>query len=108
MGQSGSNTPFQHNSKLTVTISNFGLGGESGGLMIDLVKLENFDMDTTTWQATLGAGHRLGNLDKKLHQHGRALPHGICPGVGIGGHATIVSSVSLKVGCRPKLLTTAG
>jgi len=70
--------------------SNYGLGGEDGGLMIDLVNLQSFAMDQTTWQASIGAGHRLGEVDKKLHAAGgRAFAHGVCPGVGIGGHATI-------------------
>ncbi|KAG8414624.1 hypothetical protein J3459_014213 [Metarhizium acridum] len=48
-------------------------------------------MDTKTWQATFGAGFKLGELDHQLHKHGgRAMAHGTCPGVGAGGHATIV------------------
>jgi FAD/FMN-containing dehydrogenase len=46
-------------------------------------------MDTTTWRATIGAGTLLGELDKRLHNHNRAMAHGTCPKVGIGGHATI-------------------
>jgi FAD/FMN-containing dehydrogenase len=58
--------------------------------MIDLVNLQSFSMDETTWHASIGAGHRLGEVDKKLHAAGgRAFAHGVCPGVGIGGHATI-------------------
>lgn len=64
--------------------------------MIDLVNLKDFSMDTTTWQATFGAGYRLGELDEQLHGHGkRAVAHGTCPGVGAGGHATIVSEKPL-------------
>lgn len=49
-------------------------------------------MDNTTWYASVGAGHKLGEMDKKMHAAGkRAMAHGTCPGVGIGGHATIVS-----------------
>ncbi|TQS32800.1 hypothetical protein Golomagni_06872, partial [Golovinomyces magnicellulatus] len=70
--------------------ANFGLGGDGGGLMIDLKNLNSFKMNTDNWQATFGAGFRLGELDKQLHANGkRAMPHGTCPGVGIGGHATI-------------------
>ncbi|POR37521.1 Cannabidiolic acid synthase [Tolypocladium paradoxum] len=70
--------------------ANFGLGGQDGGLMIDLASLKDFSMDWQTWQATFGAGYRLGELDKQLHSNGgRAMAHGTCPGVGIGGHATI-------------------
>lgn len=47
-------------------------------------------MDNSTWHATVGAGTKLGDLDDRLHDAGgRAVAHGICPGVGIGGHATI-------------------
>ncbi|KAJ6787461.1 hypothetical protein PWT90_08735 [Aphanocladium album] len=70
--------------------ANFGLGGGDGGLMIDLVNLNHFSMDNSTWQATFGSGFVLGELDKQLHANGkRAMAHGTCPGVGIGGHATI-------------------
>jgi len=69
---------------------NYGLGGEDGALAIDLRNMQDFKMDTTTWQATIGPGHQLSDLDKKLHDNGkRAISHGTCPGVGLGGHATI-------------------
>lgn len=46
-------------------------------------------MDHITWQATAGAGTLLGDLTKRMHEAGnRAMAHGICPQVGIGGHAT--------------------
>ncbi|GKT64233.1 FAD binding domain-containing protein [Colletotrichum tofieldiae] len=70
--------------------ANFGLGGTDGALVIDLVNFQSFSMDTDTWQATIGAGHRLHDVTEKLHDNGkRAMAHGTCPGVGIGGHATI-------------------
>ncbi|KAG5985013.1 hypothetical protein E4U55_002120 [Claviceps digitariae] len=69
---------------------NFGTGGQDGSLMIDMAHFKDFEMDTTTWQATFGAGYTLGELDKQLHKHGkRAMAHGTCPGVGAGGHVTI-------------------
>lgn len=47
-------------------------------------------MDESTWQATIGSGTLLGDVTKKLHDNGnRAMAHGTCPQVGIGGHATI-------------------
>lgn len=47
-------------------------------------------MDTNTWQATIGGGTLLGDVTKRLHDNGkRAMAHGTCPQVGIGGHATI-------------------
>lgn len=52
--------------------------------------MQHFSMDTSTWRATLGPGHRLGTLDAALDAAGkRALPHGTVPHVGLGGHATI-------------------
>ncbi|KAM3457070.1 hypothetical protein NHJ6243_007943 [Beauveria neobassiana] len=70
--------------------ANFGLGGGDGGLMIDLGNFNHFSMDNNTWEATFGSGFLLGELDKHLHANGnRAMAHGTCPGVGMGGHATI-------------------
>ena len=47
-------------------------------------------MDNTTWHATIGSGTALGDVTKRLHSAGgRAMSHGTCPKVGIGGHATI-------------------
>ncbi|KPM43711.1 hypothetical protein AK830_g2891 [Neonectria ditissima] len=69
---------------------NFGLGGDDGALVLDLVNLQGFTMDEENWHAAVGAGIRLGKLDEHLHKNGgRAMAHGTCPGVGIGGHATI-------------------
>ena len=37
----------------------------------------------------MGSGVRLGNLALAIYNQGqRALPHGSCPGVGVGGHFT--------------------
>ncbi|KAI6087484.1 putative glucooligosaccharide oxidase [Hypoxylon rubiginosum] len=70
--------------------ANFGLGGTDGELVIDLVNLQDFSMDNTTWQATIGGGTKLSDVTDRLHDNGkRAIAHGTCPGVGIGGHATI-------------------
>jgi FAD/FMN-containing dehydrogenase len=47
-------------------------------------------MDKSTWQATIGGGTLLGDVTKRLHENGnRAMAHGTCPQVGIGGHAAI-------------------
>jgi len=54
--------------------------------------MQKFSMDTNTWQATIRAGTKLGDVTERLHKTAkRAMAHGTCPGVGIGGHATIVS-----------------
>ncbi|KAG6009221.1 hypothetical protein E4U21_003074 [Claviceps maximensis] len=69
---------------------NFGTGGQDGSLMVDMVNFKDFKMDNTTWQATFGAGYKLGELDEQLYNNGkRAMSHGTCPGVGAGGHITI-------------------
>ncbi|KAL6884855.1 Glucooligosaccharide oxidase [Trichoderma longibrachiatum] len=70
---------------------NFAQGaGDENGMMIDLVNLQSFQMDNATGQASIGSGFRLDGLDKLLHANGgRAIAHGTCPGVGVGGHATV-------------------
>ncbi|KAL7943359.1 hypothetical protein V8C42DRAFT_328846 [Trichoderma barbatum] len=70
---------------------NFAQGaGDETGMMIDLVNMQNFHMDNATWQASIGSGYRLDGVDKLLHANGgRAIAHGTCPGVGVGGHATV-------------------
>ncbi|KAK0639875.1 hypothetical protein B0T16DRAFT_339289 [Cercophora newfieldiana] len=70
--------------------ANYGLGGANGAVAIDMVNFQHFRMDNVTWQATVGAGTRLGEVTKKMHDAGgRAMAHGVCPDVGTGGHATI-------------------
>lgn len=44
-------------------------------------------VDPNTFIATIGPGNRLGNVALGLNDAGRALPHGTCPYVGIGGHS---------------------
>ncbi|OBT95974.1 hypothetical protein VE01_06774 [Pseudogymnoascus verrucosus] len=69
---------------------NYSLGGVNGAVVIDLRHFQQFSMDHTTWQATVGPGTLLGDLTKRMHEAGnRAMAHGICPQVGLGGHATI-------------------
>ncbi|TLS29324.1 hypothetical protein PpBr36_02156 [Pyricularia pennisetigena] len=71
---------------------NYGMGGPNSTdvITIDMVNFKQFRMDNETWKATIGSGHQLGDVSEKLHENGgRAMAHGVCPGVGIGGHATI-------------------
>lgn len=70
--------------------ANFGLGDDA--IVVDLVEMQQYSMNETTWYATIGAGMKLGDVDTFLDKTGRAFAHGVCPGVGIGGHATIVKS----------------
>ncbi|KAL2072607.1 hypothetical protein VTL71DRAFT_11950 [Oculimacula yallundae] len=70
--------------------ANYCLGGIDGGVVIDLKHFQQFSMDRKTWRATIGGGTLLGDVTKRLHDAGnRAIAHGTCPQVGIGGHATI-------------------
>ena len=67
-----------------------GLGGQNGAVVVDLVNFQQFAVDKSTWEATIGSGTLLGDVTKRLHDNGsRAMAHGTCPQVGIGGHATI-------------------
>jgi FAD binding domain-containing protein/berberine-like enzyme len=60
----------------------------NGGMMIDLENFQDVSVDSNG-VATVGAGLRLGNLALAIYnQANRALSHGTCPGVGIGGHFT--------------------
>ncbi|KAF2092526.1 FAD-binding domain-containing protein [Rhizodiscina lignyota] len=69
---------------------NYGLGGTDNAVVIDMKNFNQFSMDNTTWTATIGSGTLLGDVTTNLHDAGgRAMAHGTCPEVGIGGHATI-------------------
>ncbi|KAK2464781.1 hypothetical protein APHAL10511_003199 [Amanita phalloides] len=63
-----------------------GLGGENGALVINLQKLTQITV-SSNGIATIQTGNRLGNVASGLNNYGRALPHGTCPYVGIGGHS---------------------
>ena len=66
----------------------FSAGGRDGSLIISMEKFQNVTVDSKNI-AEVGSGLRLGNMATTLlNEYGRALPHGSCPGVGIGGHAT--------------------
>lgn len=68
--------------------ASFSSGGKNGAVVITL---ENFHQVTvsSTGVAKVGGGVRLGNLAQGIYdQAKRALPHGTCAGVGVGGHFT--------------------
>ncbi|KAF7317813.1 Reticuline oxidase [Mycena kentingensis (nom. inval.)] len=72
--------------------ANYCIGGPGGdgAVVVDLARMQQFRMDRTTWRATVGGGTLLGDLTARLHAAGgRAIAHGTCPQVGVGGHATI-------------------
>lgn len=67
-----------------------GIGGQDNTIVVDMKNFQQFSMDKSTWQATIGGGTLLSDVTKRLHENGnRAIAHGTCPQVGIGGHATI-------------------
>ncbi|KAJ8481694.1 hypothetical protein ONZ45_g15225 [Pleurotus djamor] len=65
----------------------FGLGGQNGALVVDLSKMKKITMNSDQ-TATIQTGNRLGDVASTLFNNGgRAMPHGTCPYVGVGGHA---------------------
>jgi FAD/FMN-containing dehydrogenase len=56
----------------------------ANGVVVDLARLRT--VTVSQGSATVGAGARLGNIYDGLAAHGRAIPAGTCPSVGIGGH----------------------
>lgn len=64
--------------------------GDDNTIVVDLKHFKQFSMDEASWVATLGAGHLLGDVTKKLLANGgRAMARGTCPQVGTGEHATV-------------------
>jgi FAD/FMN-containing dehydrogenase len=69
---------------------NFELGGgDKSTVVVDVGNFQQFEMDQQSWIANIGAGTLLGDVTDRMQQYGRAMAHGTCPQVGIGGHATI-------------------
>lgn len=67
-----------------------GLGGSDGAVVVDMKNFRYFSIDPVTHIATIGAGTPLQDVTRQLHDAGgRAMAHGTCPSIGIGGHATI-------------------
>lgn len=68
--------------------ASFGTGGEDGHLVIQLDRMNNVSLDVDNGIATVQGGARLGRVASELYKQGkRAISHGTCPGVGVGGHA---------------------
>lgn len=70
--------------------ASFSSGGQSGSMVIDLENFQSISVDANGI-AKVGGGVRLGNLALGIYNTNnakRALPHGTCPGVGLGGHST--------------------
>ncbi|KAL0060092.1 hypothetical protein AAF712_013137 [Marasmius tenuissimus] len=64
-----------------------GLGGKDGTLVVDMSNMKAISVDESSNIATIETGNRLGNVAVGLNEKGRALPHGTCPYVGVGGHS---------------------
>ncbi|KAE9389963.1 glucooligosaccharide oxidase [Gymnopus androsaceus JB14] len=64
-----------------------GLGGQNGSLVIDMSNMKAITIDSSANTAVIETGNRLGDVALALNAAGRALPHGTCPYVGIGGHS---------------------
>ena len=68
--------------------ASFSSGGQNGAMVIDLESFQQISVDAEG-VAQIGGGVRLGDMALGIfNQSQRALPHGTCPGVGIGGHAS--------------------
>ncbi|KAK0448331.1 uncharacterized protein EV420DRAFT_1712324, partial [Desarmillaria tabescens] len=64
-----------------------GLGGKNGSLVVDMSNFSNVTLDSSTNLAIIQPGCRLGDIALALNDYGRAIPHGHCSTVGLGGHA---------------------
>ena len=69
--------------------ASYSLGGVDGALIVDTQRFQDVSYDEESTLATFGAGLRLGNLALAMQEHGRAIPHGTCTNVGVGGHFTV-------------------
>ncbi|OHE98273.1 hypothetical protein CORC01_06470 [Colletotrichum orchidophilum] len=67
---------------------NHGLGGEDGAISVDMEHFQ-YTQDAGTNNIRVGGGTRLSQIDEHLSGAQRAIPHGMCMGIGIGGHATV-------------------
>lgn len=64
-------------------------GGKDGSMVVDLQRFHNVTVDEASGIASVGPGARLGNMALTLNEKGRALAHGTCAGVGVGGHFSL-------------------
>lgn len=72
--------------------------------------MKNFNsitLDSSTGTAVIGMGSRLGDIITALNNQGRAMPHGTCPYVGIGGHACTCNKPPFSTFGTPNFWTLA-
>ncbi|SGY20155.1 BQ5605_C017g08497 [Microbotryum silenes-dioicae] len=66
----------------------YGVGnGNAQGLVIDLSHFSNIELKDDNRTVVVGGGVRLGDMALQLDEWGLAIAHGVCPFVGVGGHA---------------------
>ena len=71
--------------------ASYSSGGHNGSMVVNLESFQSINVDTTDSSgiAQVGGGVRLGDMALGIYNQAQgALPHGTCPGVGIGGHAS--------------------
>ena len=70
------------------SFSGYGSGGQDGAVIVDLKHIADIQLNSQQGWADVGPGARLGDVVKAMwHDGKRAMPHGTCAAVGIGGHA---------------------
>jgi FAD/FMN-containing dehydrogenase len=67
--------------------SYLGASSVSGGLVVDTRAMRSVTYDAATGSTTIGAGAQLIDVYTALATHGRGLPGGTCPTVGLAGLA---------------------
>ncbi|KAK6222497.1 hypothetical protein QIS74_04199 [Colletotrichum tabaci] len=87
---------LKHNFKVQAkagghSYANHGLGGQNGAISVDMEYFRYAHVESAgpSYNVRVGGGTRLGQIDESLQAHQRAVPHGMCIGIGIGGHATV-------------------
>ena len=53
-----------------------------------MTNFNQLSVDPATGNAVIGTGNRLATIVQGLNNAGRAMAHGVCARVGIGGHAS--------------------
>ncbi len=79
----------RHDVRIAARSGGHSYGGYSTtrGLIIDVGRLDQIDVDVDAGTARVGAGGRLINVYAALWEHGITIPGGSCPTVGIAGLA---------------------
>jgi FAD/FMN-containing dehydrogenase len=67
--------------------SYLGASSPAGGLVVDTRSMHSVAYDAGSGLATIGAGAQLIDVYRALGAHGRAVPAGTCPSVGLAGLA---------------------